>query len=69
MSGAINSYRDLVVWQAGVDLATTCYAVTKSFPREELYGMVSQMRRASTSIPRTSPKGMAETVPAIMFSS
>jgi four helix bundle protein len=46
----INSYRDLLVWQAGIELAAACYAATKDFPREELYGMVSQMRRSSASV-------------------
>ncbi|RYE77804.1 MAG: four helix bundle protein [Hyphomicrobiales bacterium] len=57
MRSAINSYRDLLVWQAGVDLAAACYAATMEFPREELYGMVSQIRRASTSIPANIAEG------------
>ena len=47
---AISSYRDLLVWQASVDLATRCYKVTASFPPSELYGMTSQIRRASVSV-------------------
>lgn len=50
MSEAIRSYRDLIVWQAGIDLAVACYEVTKAFPREELYGMTSQIRRSATSV-------------------
>lgn len=49
-SATINSYRDLLVWQAAVDLAVECYSVTKSFPASELYGMTSQIRRASASV-------------------
>ena len=53
----INSYRDLLVWQAGVELAAACYQATKTFPRDELYGMTSQIRRASTSIPANIAEG------------
>ena len=53
----INSYRDLLVWQAGVELAAACYQATKQFPRDELYGMTSQIRRASTSIPANIAEG------------
>jgi four helix bundle protein len=44
------SYRDLRVWQEAVDLAEACYRITKNFPKEEIYGMTSQIRRASVSI-------------------
>jgi four helix bundle protein len=44
------SYRDLRVWQEAVKLAEICYRLTKIFPKEELYGMTSQIRRASVSI-------------------
>ncbi|MDF5728709.1 MAG: four helix bundle protein [Rhizonema sp. PD38] len=47
----IQSYRDLRVWQKGMDLAEACYAVTKTFPKEEMYGITSQIRRAVVSIP------------------
>jgi four helix bundle protein len=47
---AISSYRDLLVWQAGVELATRCFELTASFPASELYGMTSQIRRASVSV-------------------
>lgn len=46
----INSYRDLHVWKAAVELAVDCYSVTRIFPNNEMYGMTSQIRRASTSI-------------------
>ena len=46
----INSYRDLLVWQASVDLATRCCKLTAAFPASELYGMTSQIRRASVSV-------------------
>ncbi|XGV98899.1 MAG: four helix bundle protein [Leptolyngbya sp. BL-A-14] len=53
----IESYRDLMVWQEGMNLAEACYKVTKTFPKEEIYGMTSQMRRASTSIPANIAEG------------
>jgi len=53
----IQSYRDLVVWQKGMDLAAECYRLTKGFPREELYGMTSQIRRAATSVPANIAEG------------
>ncbi|WEX07559.1 four helix bundle protein [Chelativorans sp. AA-79] len=46
----INSYQDLRVWQLAMDLAFDCYKVTRAFPRDELYGMTSQIRRAASSI-------------------
>ncbi len=46
----ISSYRDLIVWQQAMDLAELCYRMTKSFPREELFGAVTQIRRAAASI-------------------
>lgn len=46
----ISSYRDLVVWQRAMDLAEQCYKSTKIFPREETYGLVSQIRRSASSI-------------------
>ena len=46
----IRSYRDLRVWQKAMDIAVACYEVARRFPKEELYGMTSQMRRASVSV-------------------
>ena len=53
----INSYRDLRVWQAGIALAENCYRLTKAFPRDELYGLVAQMRRSAVSIPANIAEG------------
>lgn len=53
MGGAgttISSYRDLTVWKAAVELAVACYGITGAFPNREIYGMASQIRRASASI-------------------
>lgn len=46
----IKSYRDLDVWQKTIELIKLIYVETKDFPKEELYGLVSQMRRAAVSI-------------------
>ena len=54
MSG---SYRDLVVWQKAMTLVTEVYAVSKAFPKDELYGLTSQIRRAAVSIPSNIAEG------------
>ena len=46
----INSYRDLLVWQKAMDLAVLCYSLTRSFPKEEAFGLTSQLRRSSSSV-------------------
>jgi four helix bundle protein len=47
---AKNSYRDLRIWQEAVDLALVIYRVTAQFPKHEIYGLTSQMRRAAVSV-------------------
>ena len=47
----VRDYRDLDVWQAAMTLAQRCYEVTKRFPKDEMFGMTAQIRRASASIP------------------
>jgi four helix bundle protein len=50
-SGApIGSYRDLRVWQDAMGVAETCYRVTAGFPKDELFGLTSQIRRSASSI-------------------
>jgi hypothetical protein len=44
---AIKSHRDLIAWQKAMDLTGLIYGLTKSFPKEELFGLVSQICRAS----------------------
>lgn len=56
-SGPIKSHRDLIVWQKAVQLVVVLYDLTKGFPREEIYGLVSQIRRAATSIPANIAEG------------
>lgn len=54
----IKSVQDLRVWHAGMDLAEACYRLTRSFPKDELYGgLTTQIRRASVSIPANIAEG------------
>jgi four helix bundle protein len=53
----IHSYRDLKVWQKGMDIAEICYRVTRQFPRDELYGLTSQIRRSAASVPANNAEG------------
>jgi four helix bundle protein len=46
----VQSFRELLVWQRSIELALTVYKLTSSFPRDEIYGLTSQLRRASVSI-------------------
>jgi len=46
----MHNYRELKVWSKSVDLATTVYDTTKSFPEEEKFGLISQIRRSVVSI-------------------
>lgn len=56
---SVQSYRDLIVWQKSIALARMIYEFSQSLPREELYGLVSQMRRAVVSIPANIAEGQA----------
>ena len=53
----IRSHRDLIAWQKAMDLVVTIYEATKIFPKEETYGLTSQLRRASASIPANIAEG------------
>jgi len=57
--GMIRSYRDLVVWQKAFDLVAEVYRYTQQFPKEEMYGLVSQLRRAAVSVPSNIAEGHA----------
>ena len=46
----IQSYRDLKVWQQAMHIAEQCYRLTRQFPKDELYGMTSQVRRSAASV-------------------
>jgi four helix bundle protein len=53
----IKSYRDLEAWQLGMTFVLDVYRVTTTFPREELYGLSSQLRRAAISVPSNISEG------------
>lgn len=53
----IKSYKDLVVWQKAFELSLLVYKITKGFPKEELYALTSQIRRAVISIPSNIAEG------------
>jgi len=48
---SIKDYRNLVVWQKAMELVEAVYRLTRSFPKEEVYGLTSQLRRAAVSVP------------------
>jgi four helix bundle protein len=53
----LTSYRDLIVWQKGIDFVVECYRLTGKFPRTELYGLMSQIQRAAVSFPSNIAEG------------
>ena len=53
------SFKDLVVWQRSVQLSVALYKLTSTFPREELYGLTSQLRRAGVSVASNIAEGYA----------
>ena len=53
----IKSYKDLLAYQKAYELALEVYKITKNFPKEEVYGLVSQARRATVSIPSNIAEG------------
>ncbi len=57
--GEINSYRDLLVWQKSMVLAKQIYLLTRAFPNDERFGLITQMRRAAVSVPSNIAEGQA----------
>jgi four helix bundle protein len=57
MSARSRNYADLIAWQKAMLLAESVYTMTQKMPREELYGLTSQMRRAAVSIPSNIAEG------------
>ncbi|TPG42136.1 four helix bundle protein [Flavobacterium pectinovorum] len=53
----MNTFRDLLIWQKSMNLVTQIYQLTNSFPKEEIYGLSSQIRRCSVSIPSNIAEG------------
>jgi four helix bundle protein len=59
MSDSVRGYRDLLVWQKGLLLTKEIYRLTRDFPADEKWGLVSQMRRAAVSVPSNIAEGQA----------
>jgi len=57
LMGKVRSFEVLDVWQMGKDLVLSVYELTNSFPKEETYGMISQIRRAALSVPANIAEG------------
>ena len=57
MLSDIKSYRDLMVWQKSIRLVKDVYQITRSFPKEELFSIVSQMKKSAVSIPSNIAEG------------
>ncbi len=55
----MQGHKDLLVWQKAMDLGTVIYRITRAFPKEELYGLTSQIQRAAVSIPSNIAEGHA----------
>ena len=53
----IKDFKDLIIWQKGMEIAEKCYFLTKKFPKEELYSMILQIRKSSSSIPANISEG------------
>lgn len=54
---AVKCYRDLIAWQKAMEFVTMTYRLTTTFPREEIYGLTAQLRRAAVSIPSNIAEG------------
>ncbi len=55
----IKTYRDLIAWQRAIEFSVAIYKITKTFPADEKFGLVSQLRRAAVSIPSNIAEGYA----------
>lgn len=53
----VKNYQELIAWQKAMDLVEEVYLASKAFPREEIYGLTSQLRRAAVSIPSNLAEG------------
>jgi four helix bundle protein len=57
VESGMGDYQELIVWQKAMDLAQQVYACTRGFPKEEIYGLTSQIRRSAISIPSNIAEG------------
>lgn len=58
------SYRDLIAWQKAIDFVMDVYHATRSFPRDEIYGLAAQLRRTAVLVPGNIAEGQARYSPA-----
>jgi len=56
-SKEIKNFKDLRIWQESIELVEKIYRITKKFPKEELYGIVNQIRRSAVSLPSNIAEG------------
>jgi four helix bundle protein len=61
--GTNRSYKELIAWQKAMDLVSDVYSVSQEFPRDEIYGLTSQVRRAAVSIPSNIAEGQGRRSP------
>jgi four helix bundle protein len=54
---SIQSYRELEIWQVAMDLAQACYRLTMNYPKAELFGLTSQIRRSAAAVPANIAEG------------
>ena len=54
---ASQSYRDLIVWQKGIELVELVYSLTNNFPKKEMYGLANQLQKCAVSIPSNMAEG------------
>lgn len=59
MTETVRSYKELKVWQKGIEVVKLIYAITDKFPKSETYGLASQMQRAAVSVPSNIAEGQA----------
>jgi hypothetical protein len=57
LDAPINSFKDLQVWQQGMNLSVEAYRLTTSFPKAEMFGLTSQIRRVAASVPANIAEG------------
>ena len=55
----METHKDLRVWQQSIEMVTSIYKITKAFPKDEIFGLVSQMHRAAVSVPSNIAEGYA----------
>ena len=61
--GKIQKFEDLIIWQKGIELSVEIYRVTSKFPKHEVFGLSSQLNRASISIPSNIAEGFGRQSP------